>query len=132
MDFLTFYPKGKHMYIEMVPDKLVEWQPTIEDDIKKKVEEISPLVENLRSYCEKREIFQTIIIDCDKAIYFDKINYILLCKLVSELTKKYPDPKNILKRIEMRHCNSAVSGIYNASKPLLPKKITDIFHVYNN
>jgi hypothetical protein len=132
MDFLTFYPKGKHMYIEMVPDKIIQWQPKNEDELKDKLKEASPVVERLRGYCEKRGIDQTVIIDCDKAIYFDRLNYILVCKFVNELTKMHPDPNNTLKRIELRHCNSAVAGIYNASKPLLPKKITEIFHVYTN
>lgn len=132
MDFLSFYPKGKHMYVEIVPDKLVHWQPTTEDEIQDKVKEVSPIIEQLRNYCESRGIYQTMIIDCDKAINFDKLNYILVCKLVTELNRLYPDPKNTLRRIELRHCNSAVSGIYSASKPLLPKKITEIFHVYTN
>ncbi len=132
MDFLSFYPKGKHMYIEMVPDKLVNWQPKTEDEIKDKIKEVSPLIEQLRSYCESRGIRQTMIIDCDKAINFDKLNYILVCKLVTELTLLYPDPKNTLSKIELRHCNSAIAGIYTASKPLLPKKVTEIFHVYTN
>jgi hypothetical protein len=132
MDFLTFFPKGKNMYVELIPDKLVHWQPTTDDEIEYKIKEVSPLVEQLREYCESRKIHQTVVIDCDKAIQFDKLNYILICKFVSELTRKYPDPNNTLRRIELRHCNSAVSGIYNASKPLLPKKITEIFHVYTN
>lgn len=132
MDFLSFYPKGKHMYVEIVPDKLVHWQPTTEDEIKDKIKEASPIIEQLRNYCESRGIHQTMIIDCDKAINFDKLNYILVCKLVTELTRLYPDPKNTLRRIELRHCNSAVAGIYSASKPLLPKKVTEIFHVYTN
>lgn len=132
MEFLTFYPKGKHMYVEMVPDKIIQWQPNTEEEIQEKIKEVSPIVEKLRNYCESRGIHQTIIIDCDKAIYFDKLNYILMCKFVNELAKRFPDPKNTLSRIELRHCNSAVSGIYSASKPLLPKKITEIFHVYSN
>ena len=132
MDFLTFYPKGRHMYVEMVPDKIIQWQPNTEEEINDKIKEVSPVVEKLRNYCESRGIQQTVIIDCDKAIYFDRLNYILMCKFVNELAKRFPDPKNTLSKIELRHCNSAVSGIYSASKPLLPKKITEIFHVYTN
>lgn len=132
MDFLVFYPKGKNMYIEIIPDKLVNWQPKTEDEIDKKIDEVSPVIEKVRDHCDTNHLSQNIIIDCDKAIYFDKLNYVLICKLVRELTNKYPDKTNNLKKIEVRHCNSAISGIYTASKPLLPKKITEIFHLYNN
>lgn len=132
MDFLVFYPKGKNMFIEIVPDKLVSWQPNTESEIQEKIKQVSPLIDQMKEYCDENGTNQIIIIDCDKAIQFDRLNYVLLCKFVSELTKKHPDKDNILKRIEVRHCNSAITGIYNASKTLLPKKITDIFHLYTN
>jgi hypothetical protein len=132
MDFLTFYPKGKNMFIELIPDKLIAWQPKTENEIDEKIRDVSPLIDKMKDYCDKHSVTLIMIIDCDKAIYFDKLNYVLACKLVSRLTQKHPDNNNLLRRIEIRHCNSAVSGIYNASKPLLPKRITDIFHIYNN
>lgn len=132
MDFLVFYPKGKNIFIELIPDKLVGWQPKTEDEIDTKVKEVEPLILQLKNYCLNNKVNQIIIIDCDKAVQFDKLNYVLVCKLVSKIQEKHPDDENILTRIEMRHCNSAVTGIYNASKSLLPKRITDIFYLYNN
>lgn len=132
MDFLVFYPKGKNIFIEIVPDKLIDWQPKTEDEIENKVKELFPLISQLKDYSLQNKVDQIMIIDCDKAIQFDRLNYVLICKLISKLHEKHPDDENVLKRIEVRHCNSAITGIYNASKSLLPKKITDIFYLYNN
>lgn len=132
MDFLVFYPKGKNIFIEIIPDKLVDWQPKTDEDINVKVKELFPLISQLKDYSLQNRVDQIIVIDCDKAIQFDRLNYVLICKLISKLHEKHPDDENVLKRIEVRHCNSAITGIYNASKSLLPKKITDIFYLYNN
>lgn len=132
MDFLVFYPKGKNIFIEIVPDKLLDWQPKTEDEIETKIEELFPVISQLKDYSFQNKIDQIIILDCDKAVQFDRLNYVLLCKMISRLHDKHPDKENVLKRIEVRHCNSAITGIYNASKSLLPKKITDIFYLYTN
>lgn len=132
MDFLVFYPKGKNIFIEIIPDKLVDWQPKTDEDINVKLKELFPLISQLKDYSLQNKVDQIIVIDCDKAIQFDRLNYVLICKLISKLHEKHPDDENVLKRIEVRHCNSAITGIYNASKSLLPKKITDIFYLYNN
>ena len=131
MDFLTFYPKGKNMFIEFIPDKYISWQPNTEEEIPKKVKEIVPIIEQLRNFCIDKQVNQIIIIDCDKAVNFDRLNYILACKMIEILTRDYPDPDEILKRIEVRHCNSAITAIYNSSKILLPKKVSNIFHLYS-
>lgn len=131
MEFLTFYPKGKNLFIEFIPDKYISWQPNTEDDIQKKVVEIVPVIEELRRFCREKNVSQIIIIDCDKAVNFDKLNYVLTCKMIEIITRNYPDPDDILKKIEVRHCNSAITAIYNSSKVLLPKNVSNIFHLYN-
>jgi hypothetical protein len=131
MDFLTFYPKGKNLFIEFIPDKYINWQPNTENDISTKIKEVAPIVNELREYCKTRGIYQIIIVDCDKAIQFDKLNYVLVCKMITLLTREYPDPSDTLKRVEVRHCNQAITAIYNSSKILLPKKVVDIFHLYS-
>lgn len=131
MDFLTFYPKGRKMFIEFIPDKYIAWQPMTEDDISKKIKEIVPMILELRSYCSQNKISQIIVIDCDKALEFDRLNYVLACKMVNILNEKYPDHEEILKRVEVRHCHPAIASIFNSSKILLPRKVTDIFHLYN-
>jgi hypothetical protein len=131
MDFLTFYPKGKNLFIEFIPDKYINWQPNTENDIKSKIEDIVPIINELRDYCRTRGISQVIVIDCDKAIQFDRLNYVLACKMVTVLTRDYPDPSEVLKRVEVKHCNQAITAIYNSSKILLPKKVVDIFQLYS-
>lgn len=131
MDFLIFYPKGRNLFIEFIPDKYVLWQPRTESEIHEKIEELVPLIKELRSYCDLHNTSQIFIIDCDKALEFDRINYVLACKMVSELNEKHPDPNDILKRIEVRHCHPAITAIFNSSKVLLPKKVADIFRLYS-
>lgn len=131
MDFLTFYPKGKNLFIEFIPDKYILWQPNTENEIQNKIEEIAPVISELREYCKSRGIYQIIIIDCDKAINFDRLNYVLACKMITLLTRDYPDPSDTLKRVEVRHCNQAITAIYNSSKILLPNKVVGIFHIYS-
>lgn len=131
MDFLVLYPKGRNMFIEFVPDKYIGWQPNTEAEIRSKLDEISPVITELRHYCKSRGLTQIIVIDCDKAVQFDRLNYVLLCKMVTLITRDLPDPDDILRRIEVRHCNPVIASIYNSSKVLLPRIVTDIFHVYN-
>jgi hypothetical protein len=131
MEFLTFYPKGKNLFIEFIPDKYISWQPNTETDIQKKVDEIVPVIEELRRFCRDKQVSQIIIIDCDKAVNFDRLNYVLTCKMIEIITRNHPDPDDILKKIEVRHCNTAITAIYNSSKVLLPRNVSNIFHLYN-
>jgi hypothetical protein len=127
MNFLTFYPKGKNLFIEFVPDKYIQWQPRTEIEVREKIQEITPIIKELREYSSSH----VLVIDCDKALEFDRLNYVLMCKMVSILNDEYPDPNESLKRVELKHCHPAISAIFNSSKVLLPKKIADIFQLYS-
>jgi hypothetical protein len=131
MEFLIFYPKGRNLFIEFIPDKYIEWQPRTENEITEKLKEVIPLINELREYCRLHNTSQVFIIDCDKAIEFDRINYVLMCKMVSIINEDYPDPNNTLKRIEVRHCHPSITAIFNSSKVLLPKVVADIFQLYS-
>lgn len=131
MDFLVFYPKGKNLFIEFIPDKYIGWQPVTEKDISEKVSEVGDIITELKDYCKANKVDQVIVIDCDKAIQFDSINYVLACKLVNGIQARFPDHENILKRIEIRHCHPAIRSIVNTCKPLLPKRVSSIFQVYS-
>lgn len=130
-DFLVFYPKGKNLFIEFVPDKYLDWQPVIETDIPNKVSEVGKVITELKEYCETNKINQVIVIDCDKAVQFDRINYVLACKLVTAIQERFPDTKGILTRIEIRHCHPAIKTIINSCKALIPKRVSSIFQVYS-
>jgi hypothetical protein len=131
MDFLLFYPKGRNLFIEFIPDKYIGWQPRTESEISEKIKEVLPLIKELRDYCAVHNTSQILIIDCDKALDFDRLNYVLMCKMISVLNDTYPDPNDTLKRIEVKHCHPAITTIFNSSKVLLPKKVADIFHLYS-
>ncbi len=130
MDFLKFYPKGKNLIIEIIPDNYISWQPVKEADIEQKSSELIPIIEQLISYCKTHRMQEIIIIDFDKAIHYDKINYVLLAKLVHNLTVLFPED-GILKSIELRHCSEAVTTIYKSIKRALPSSITNILNVYS-
>jgi hypothetical protein len=127
MNFLSFYPKGKSLFIEFIPDKYIQWQPRTDIEARDKIQELVPIIRELREYSSSH----VLVIDCDKALEFDRLNYVLMCKMVSILNDDYPDPKETLKRVEVRHCHPAISAIFNSSKVLLPKKIADIFQLYS-
>ena len=127
MKFLSFYPKGKNLFIEFIPDKFVEWQPRTEIEVREKMETLVPIIKKLRDYSSSH----VLVIDCDKALEFDRMNYVLMCKMVTIMNDEHPDHKNRLKRIEVRHCHPAISAIFNSSKVLLPKKVADIFQFYS-
>lgn len=131
MDFLRFYPKGRNLFIEFIPDKYIGWQPHTESEIYEKINELVPLIKELREYCVVHNTSQVFIIDCDKAIEFDRLNYVLACKMISVLNDEHPDPNDVLKRVEVRHCHPAITAIFNSSKILIPKKVADIFHLYS-
>ncbi len=129
MDFLTFYPKGRNVIIEFVPDKYINWQPQTESDIPEKLEQVGKVIEQLKSYCLQNNISQMIVLDCDKAIHFEKINYVLMCKFITRIHEKHPDHDDILRRIEIQHCHPAIKAIMDASRPLLPKRVVNILHI---
>lgn len=132
MDFLKFYPKGKNLIIEIIPDKYVGWQPITEDEIQSKIDELSPTVSELLVYCKSNNMNEIILLDFDKAIHFDKINYILLCKIIKILTDKFfDDDEKILKKVELRHCNETIVKIYSTVKGALPNSIVKILEVYS-
>ena len=131
MDFVKFYPKGRNLFIEFISDKYVDWQPKNEIEIESKVMELLPVITELRNHCEMYNMSQVIIIDCDKAINFDRMNYVLACRMICILNEVHPDPNDTLKRVEVRHCHPAITAIFNSSKVLLPKKVADIFHLYS-
>lgn len=130
-DFLKVYPKGRVMVIEIIVDKYINWQPKTDEEVQVKSVELAKIVEEMREYCRSRGITQTIVFDCDKALEFDRLNYVLACKLVSVLTRDYDDPDHTLKRIEIHRCHPAIITIYNSAKVLLPKCIANIFHAYS-
>jgi len=124
MDFLVLYPRGKNLFIEIVCDSYIKYQPRTESELDQKATELIPVIQELREYCIKNSLVQIVIINFEKAIYFEKINFILTAKLVKKLSETFPDTP--LKRIEFHHVSPVIKTIYDTVKGILPKNIKDV------
>lgn len=129
MDFLVLYPRGKNLFIEIVCDSYIKYQPRTETELDDKVSEIVPVIQELKEYCIKNSLNQIVIINFEKAIYFEKINFILTAKLVKKLSETFPD--TLLKRIEFHHVSPVIKTIYDNVKGILPKNIKDVIIITN-
>lgn len=129
MDFLVLYPRGKNLFIEIVCDSYITYQPRTETELDDKVSEIVPVIQELKEYCIKNSLNQIVIINFEKAIYFEKINFILTAKLVKKLSETFPD--TLLKRIEFHHVSPVIKTIYDTVKGILPKNIKDVIIITN-
>jgi hypothetical protein len=124
MDFLTLYPLGRNLFIEILCDKYVTWQPQTAEQLDARLDDITKIISELKQYCAERDMFQVAIINFNKAIQFDKINYVLAAKMCSRLIERFPD--TLLKRVEFQHANPIIHTIYESVQFLLPKKLTRI------
>jgi hypothetical protein len=128
MDFVLLYPRGKTLFIEIVCDKYIAWQPLTEHDIDTKVKEVLPIIIELKEYCETRGLSQNVIINFEKAIHFEKINFLLTAKLVRAISVVFPE-HTLLKKIEFHHVSQTLKTIYDTVKCILPKKIKDVISI---
>ena len=111
MKFIKLYHVKQTSVIEIFPDEYIKWQPTTDSEIEKKMSHFSRISTRLRQKC-------IIVIDCDKAIYFDRINYILLEKMISHI--------NINIAVIFKNCNEGLKRIINSIK--IPKNIIVYFN----
>lgn len=123
MEFILLYPRGKMLFIEIVCDKYIHWQPKTDEELTVKVNELVPIVEELKEYCMTRGLNQTVIVNFEKAIHFEKVNFLLAAKMVSKLSEIFPD--TLLKKIEFHHVSPVLKTIYDTVKGVLPKSIKD-------
>jgi hypothetical protein len=128
MDWITLYPRGKNLLIEIVCDTYISWQPRTEAELALKVEQITPIVAELKAYCASRGLTQTVIVNFEKAIHFEKVNFILAAKMVRSLSELFPE--TCLKRIEFHHVSPVLKTIYDTVKGILPKVIKDIISLH--
>jgi hypothetical protein len=128
MDFVLLYPRGKTLFIEIVCDKYIAWQPLTENAIDTKVKEVVPIIVELKEYCETRGLRQTVVINFEKAIHFEKINFLLTAKLVRAVSDVFPE-HTVLHTIEFHHVSQALKTIYDTVKRILPKKIKDVISI---
>ncbi len=89
--FLKISTSGEFTIIEVFPDMYVKWQPVTESQVGEKV---SLLESKLKPVLKGKKFL--LVIECDRAIFFDKINFVLLSKMSEYLTVPVP--------VIMRHC----------------------------
>lgn len=111
MKFMKFYHMGNSTVVEIYPDEYIKWQPVTEDEIQYKVK----ILESISKRIQKNII---IIIDCDKMVHYDKVNYVLLKKMIS-----YVDFPLI---VIMKKCNKHIKTLIENLK--LCKNITVYFN----
>lgn len=75
MKFIRLYHLGNSTVVEIFPDMYIEWQPKTEQEIKTKLNEFKHVEQRIQKKC-------VVVIDCDKTIYIDKLNFILLLKMI--------------------------------------------------
>lgn len=111
MKFIHLYHVEQTSVIEIFPDEYIKWQPTTDSDIDEKISHFTKVSNRLRQKC-------LVVIDCDKAIYFDRVNYILLEKLISHVS--------INIAVIFKNCNDGLKRIINSLK--IPKNIIVYFN----
>lgn len=111
MKFMKLYHVNETSLLEIFPDEYIKWQPITETEISEKIIIFSKVSERLRKKC-------LVVIDCDKAIYFDKVNYVLLEKMISSIDF----PLSVI----MKNCNDSLKRIINSLK--IPKNINVYFN----
>lgn len=108
---MKFYHMGNSTVVEVFPDEYIKWQPVTEDDIPSKIQ----MFENVSRRIQKKIL---VIVDCDKMVHFDKVNYILLKKMVSGID--FP------LIVIMKNCNNKIKTLIENLK--LQKNITVYFN----
>ena len=125
MEFIKFFPVDKKLYIEFTIDKYIETQPLTTKQVDERVKEWSKQVCMLNSYTERNGFTeQIVIVDMDKAINCQKLNYTLLAKAMHGLLDSIGDKFH--RKVYVTHANATVLSLYSGLKPLLPEVITKV------
>jgi hypothetical protein len=123
-DLLTFYPQGKHLYIEFMGARYIDRQPKTPMEAQEFTQNMRPIVEQLDAYVLKHKLREVIELNL-RGVPISKLNSetaIHLLKLMSEIR---PD-KGILEKIRITNSNPLFSIVYKNVKTKLPERITSI------
>lgn len=85
--FLRLHHAPDVTVIEVFPDEYIKWQPLVREDIPKKIETLKKL--------PLRKKF-VVVIECDRALFFDRINFVLLSEMAKHATTAIP--------VILKHC----------------------------
>lgn len=98
MKFIRLYHLGNSTVVEVFPDMYINWQPVSENQVKEKMEEFQIISKRIQKQC-------VVLIDCDKMIYFDKINFVLLKNMISKI--------NFQLKVIIKNCNEKIKNLIN-------------------
>lgn len=121
MEFLLCNPNkdDNTLYVEIISDKYILEQPITDADVNTKVTEYVPIIQKLSEYPLGKLV---IVIDCDKALEYQKINFALACRLITKLCTYFGDGY-LPDKIHVIHSNTIILSLYTGMRPLLPKSI---------
>ena len=111
MKFIRLYNVNKSSVLEIFVDEYIKWQPKTEYEIPEKMIQFKKVCDRIQDKC-------IILIDCDKAIYFDKVNYILIEKMISNI--------HVNLAVIIKNCNPQIKNLVNSLK--IPKNIRVYFN----
>lgn len=112
MKFIKLYHLNNSTVIEVLPDNYVEWQPKTFDQIDEKLAEFSVVAQRIQKKC-------VVVIDCDKTVHFDRINFVLLNELLQRSIQ-------FTLIVIMKKCNSVIKTLVQNMK--LQKNIRVYFN----
>lgn len=111
MKFIRLYHVDKTSVVEIFPDEYLHWQPKNIHEIDDKLSQFLHVTNRIRNAC-------LVIIDCDKAIQYDKLNYVLLEEMISHIDKSIA--------VIMKNCNTQLKNLVNSLR--IPKNIKVYFN----
>lgn len=128
--FSSFHIKGRRIIIELFMDKFIDFQPRTEQEVEEKITILVPQIQNINNLCGRRDLIQTIVIDLNNGLMYEKFNFMLVGKLLRRLLEIYPDNPH-LKEIEIRNCHPMAKTIWDMSKILIPKELVSMIKVFS-
>jgi len=124
MSFIKIYRDHatNRVYLEFIPDEYIKTQPINDADYKEKIKEYEKMTE----FINAMDGSHYFVVDCDKMIRIDKINFIYIAKATNALFTKYHDQGH-LDGIQVIHSSPLIKKIYSGFKRILPQAIIDKF-----
>lgn len=130
MDFLIFYPQGRHLYIEFLGSKYIERQPKTPEEAAVFSASIKPVIEQLDNYVETHNLKEIIELNL-KDVPISKLNAETAIHLLTLMSDIRPD-KAILEKIRIINSNPVFNMIYKTIRGRIPGRVRDIVEIEDN
>lgn len=123
-DLLTFYPQGKHLYIEFMGARYIERQPKTAVEAHEFTQNMRPIVAQLDAYVLKHNLKEVIELNL-RGVPISKLNSETAIHLLKLMMEIRPD-KGLLEKIRITNSNPLFSMVYKSVKTKLPARIVEI------